>query len=216
MIEFANRSEHQVVHRVQPQPVVHPVDGVLREVLVHRRVQLLGAGQVGAERLLDHDPVALGAAGRGDALGDAAEQRRRHLKVEQHALAVADGIRHGLVGPGIIQVAVDVAQQAQHLGRRRAVGIHLVERERVPRVVAELVQTPAALGHADDRDVQHPALDQPDQRRKGLQLGQVAGSAEDHQRVNLLLWCCHIASPIRSAHGLIRACPRPRRATRHG
>jgi len=43
---------------------------------------------------------ALGAAGLRDALGDPAEQRRRHLQVEQHSLAVADGVRHRLIGGG--------------------------------------------------------------------------------------------------------------------
>jgi hypothetical protein len=36
--------------------MVDPVNGVLREVLVHGRVKLLRAGQVSAEGLLIHNP----------------------------------------------------------------------------------------------------------------------------------------------------------------
>jgi hypothetical protein len=44
----------------------------------------------------------------------------------------------------------------------------------------ELLQVPPALGHADDRHVEHAAVHQPDERREGSQLGQGAGRAEDH------------------------------------
>jgi hypothetical protein len=70
-------------------------------------------------------------------------------------------------------------------------------------LAAELIDRPAALGHADDRDVQDAALDQPDQGREGLQLGQVAGGAENYQGIDLLLRCCHIRSPIRQGECLI-------------
>ena len=63
MIEFANRTNSRLSTGSRPEPVVDPVDGVLAEVLVHRLVELLRAGQVGAERLLHHHPRAL-ARGR--------------------------------------------------------------------------------------------------------------------------------------------------------
>ena len=53
-------------------------------------------------------------------------------------------------------------------------------------VVAELLQPPAALGHPDHGHVEHAPLDQPHQRRERLDLGQVPGRAEDHQRVNFV------------------------------
>ncbi len=175
--------EQHVLDRVQAQPVVDTVDVVLGEVLVHRGVQLLGAGQVVAERLLDHDPAPAGPARAGDALGDAPEQRRRDLQVEQHPLAGADLCGHGLVRRVVAQVPVDVTEQAEHLRRRRARRVHVAPLQRGGRVVAELLQAPAALGHPDHRDVKRPAPDQPHQRRKRLQLCQVAGCPEDHQRV---------------------------------
>ena len=179
--------EQHVLHRVEGQPVVDPEDGLLREVLVHGVVELLRAGQVGAERLLHHDP---GAAGPGPRWRSPAAIRPnscgRHFQVVQDPLAGADLIGHGLVGGVVAQVAVHVPQQAEHLDRRRVGRVHLVELERRGRVVAELLQAPAALGHPDHRDVEHAALDQPHQRGEGLQLGQVPGSAEDHQRVNFV------------------------------
>ena len=191
--------EQHVLHRVEGQPVIDPEDRLLTEVPVHRVVQLQRAGQVDPERLLHHHPRALGAAGRGDALRDPAEQLGRHLHVEQHPLPGPDLIGHRLVGGVVAEIPVDVAEQAEHLDRRRVVRVHLVELERGDRVVTELLQAPPALGHPDHRDIQDAAFDQPDQRREGLDLGQVPGRPEDHQRVNFV---GHVSSsflPIRSA-----------------
>ena len=153
---------------------------------LHGGVQLLGAGQVGAEGLLDHDPIVFRAARLGDALSDAAEQRRWHLEVEEYSLGFAYLVRHGLVRRRVAEIAVDVAQQLQELDRGRAGRVDLIQLERGGGVVAELVQAPAALGHADHGHVEHAPLDQRDQRGEGVQFGQVAGGAEDHQRVDVL------------------------------
>jgi len=163
--------EQDVLHGVQAQPVVDPVDGLLREVLVHELVQLQGAVQVGAERLLYHHPVACGPSRGGDALRDPPEQDRWHLQVEQHLLGRADLVRHGLVGGVVTEVPVHVSQQVQHLGRRGLSRVHPVELQRRGGVVPELLQAPPALGHPDHRDVEDAALDQPHQGRESLQLG---------------------------------------------
>ena len=178
--------EEHVLHRVEGQPVVDPEDRVFGEVLVHGVVELPRAGQVGTERLLHHDPGVLGPAGRGDSLRDPAEQRGRHLQVEQDLGAGADLVRHRLVGGVVVEVPVDVAQQPEHLLGGRGLGVHVVQHQRGLRVVAELLQPPAALRHPDDRHVEHAPVDQADQRREGLDLGQVTGGAEDHERVNLV------------------------------
>src|SRR6516165_12677786 len=96
-----------------------------------------------------------GPARRGDALGDPPEQERRHLHVEQHLLAGADHVGHGAVGGVVAEVTVHVAQQAEHLDRRRAARVHLVELQRGGRVVAELLEVPALLRHPDHRNVEH-------------------------------------------------------------
>jgi hypothetical protein len=66
-------------------------------------------------------------------------------------------------------------QQVEHaLGGGRA-RVHVVELQGGDRVVAELIKAPAALGHTDDRHVEHSALDQPHQRGERLQLRTVSG-----------------------------------------
>ena len=64
------------------------------------------------------------------------------------------------------------------------------------RVVAELIEAPAALGYTDDRHVERSALDQPHQRGERLQLREVSGCPENHQ-------CVHFVA----AHGLIPSGP---------
>ena len=151
---------------------------------MHRVVQLPRPGQVRTERLFHHHPGTGGPPRRGNALGDPPEQERRHLHVIQQPLARADRIGHGAVGLVFVKVAVHVAEQPEHLDRRRAGRVHVVELQRRGRVVAELRQVPAALGHPHHRDIEHIALDQPHQRGERLNLGQIPGRPEDHQRVD--------------------------------
>ena len=181
--------EHHTVQRIQAQPVVHPVDVVLGEVFVHGRVERLRAGQITAERLFDHHPGALRPAGAGDALGDAAEQERRHLEIEQCLAARTHLLRHRRIGGGIVEITVHVTQQAEQLDGRRGGRVHVVELERGRGVVPELLDSPTALRHTDDRNVQDAAVDQPDQRRERLQFGEIPGRSEDHQRVHRI--SCH-------------------------
>ena len=94
MIEFANRANISDSTGSRPEPVVHPVDRLLGEVLVDRSVQRLRGSQVVAERLLHHDPRLRGQPDPGDPLGDPAEEERRHLQVEQDPLGVAERVRH--------------------------------------------------------------------------------------------------------------------------
>jgi hypothetical protein len=109
--------EQHVLDRVEAEPVVDAVDRVLREDGVHGGVQLARARQVGAERLLDHDPGVGGQVGPGEALGDHAEQRRRDLQVEQRR-AAGQQDRERRVRRVVGEVAVDVLQQIEHpLGR---------------------------------------------------------------------------------------------------
>ena len=57
--------------------------------------------------------------------------------------------------------------------------------EAVARPGLELVEVPAGLGHADHRHVEVAALHHRLQRREDLLVGQVAGGAEEHQRVGV-------------------------------
>src|ERR1700689_4380621 len=168
-------------------------------MLVHDLVQLDRAGEVGAERLLHHYPCVGGLPGTRDALGDAAEQRRRDLEVEQGALRVTHRLGHRLVGRGVVQVAVNVLEQAKQLPGGVAGRIHLVEPERVLRVLAEPIEAPAALGHADHGDFQYAALDQADQGGKCLQFGEVPGRTEDDERIHLV---SHVSAPLMAGASL--------------
>jgi hypothetical protein len=92
--------------------MVDPVDRVLGEDGVHGGVELLRAAQIIAERLLHHHPRALGPACRRDASGDASEQRRRNLEVEQGPTTVAHLPCHRRVRRVVVEVAVDVGSSS--------------------------------------------------------------------------------------------------------
>ena len=121
---------------------------------------------------------------RCELLDDRAEQRRRDREVVRGMdgaveLAAQRGERRRV---GV--VAVDVAQQRQELRERRLVDAAVL-REAVARPRAELVEVPARLRDADDGHVEVPAPDHRLQRREDLLVREIAGGAEEHERVGL-------------------------------
>ena len=185
--------EQHVLHRVEPEPVVDPVDRLLGEDRVHRLVELLGAAQVGAERLLDHDPGAVGQPRRADAVGDAAEQRRRHLQVEQDARRPC---APSPPSPG---------RSRRRRGRRRrsradpsmraaagASGSMSLSRSDAAAYARNCSSSQPLLATPITGTSSTPRSTRPDQGGEGLQLGEVAGRAEDHQRVHRV--GCHAGS----------------------
>ena len=58
-----------------------------------------------AEGFFHHDPGAGGEVGMGQALHDAAEQRRRDLEVEHRSVPLFDLLAKALIGFGVVKVA---------------------------------------------------------------------------------------------------------------
>jgi hypothetical protein len=59
----------------------------------------------------------------------------------------------------------------------------------VTRAFAQLIERPASAGHTDDRHVQLTTPGHRLQRRKDLLVSQIAGGAEENQRIRT--GCCH-------------------------
>ena len=120
----------------------------------------------------------------GQLLDDQPEQHRRDGQVVRRPLGGAERLADGLERRRVLVVAVDVAQQtAQGVERR---GIHpSVLLEAVVGPGPELFEVPARLRHADDRHVEVAALHHRLQRGKDLLVREIAGRAEEHERVGL-------------------------------
>jgi hypothetical protein len=107
----------------------------------------------------------------------------------QRPAGVAELLAEPLEGPGVVVVAVDVAQQLRQPGEGLLVELALaagVVLDALAGPPAQLGQVPARPGHSDDRDVETVALDQPQEGGEDLLVGQVAGGAEEHDRVGML------------------------------
>ena len=91
---FAEAQVGDVHHRLLAEEVVDPVDLRLVEDLEELVVQLASAGEVVAERLLDHDPAAVGEPRVVEAVDDAGEERRRDLQVEDRVAGALQGLAH--------------------------------------------------------------------------------------------------------------------------
>ena len=123
------------------------------------------------------------------------------LQVVQDLLAVADRVR---TWPGRSRRRRDRRRRSVSrpsiLAAARRPGSIPFSLSDLRGVIAELVQPPAALGDPDHRHIEHPALDQPDQRGERLQLGQVPGRAEDHQRIYVSRHCLPPRKHTHNAH----------------
>ena len=82
--------EEQVLHRLLAEVVIDAIDGLFVETAMQRFVQFDRRGQVAAERLLDDDAGAIGAAGIAELIGRRREQARRQRQVMQRVLRVAE------------------------------------------------------------------------------------------------------------------------------
>ena len=93
------------------------------------------------------------------------EQARRHRQIVQRPLRLAELLAQLDEGRRVVVVAVDIAQQLHQPLQRRRVGA-AVMLQAVRRARLQLIQGPAGLGDADDRDVQPLVAHQPQQRRE--------------------------------------------------
>ena len=100
------------------QIVVDPKDPRFLKGLEEYAIQLAGRLFVVTERLLDHDPRVVGAAGLGQVFHDDAEQARRDRQVVQGARRAFEGLPQLFEGRQIVVIAVDVPEQFDELGER--------------------------------------------------------------------------------------------------
>ena len=180
--------DEQVLRRLLAEVVVDPQQLLLVEVLVQRGAQLARAGEVLAERLLDHQ--ARGGSrlaaepDPGQLRADLGEQRRRDGEVgEAVALALVERLLQPLVELGVVGGAVD------HLGRLEQLLPALAALQ--PRAAGPVLggQLAQLLGGGRARDAEHgELLGQPAGGGQvvegGPQLapGEVAGGPEQHER----------------------------------
>ena len=123
---------------------------------------------------------------RRSSFDDRREQARRDRQVVERPLGAAQRLAQPIERVRIFVVAVDVAKQTRELGEGGRVDTAAVRLEAVARARAKLIEVPARLGHADDGHVEATTLDQGLQRREDHLVRQVAGRAEEDQRVRRL------------------------------
>src|SRR4030095_5034400 len=101
--------------------MVDAIDGILGEDRSQDSVQLPRAGEVVAERLLHDDPAAALATALAQPADDGGEQLGREGEVVYRAPGGAERGPQGVERPGVVVVAVDVADERQEPLERIAV-----------------------------------------------------------------------------------------------
>ncbi len=208
--------------------MIDAVDLPLVELLAQLAVELAGAGEVRAERLLDDDarPAALRArlaltagrreTGRPEVADDLGVEVRRHREIEEPV-------------PGGAAVPIDPLEELGELLVRRcvvelALVIHDAADERLPdrvlrgpvaavgvnalaQVLAELLvaEGPARETHDGELGRQEAAQLEVVERGSELALGEIAGRAEDHHGAGLR----HLLEPQPLAQRIIERARRP-------
>ncbi len=109
-------------------------------------------------------------------------------------LGGAEGLAQTVERVVLAVVAVDVLQLRDELGEGRLIDAAAMLSEAGPRSLAQLFERPAGLGDADDRHVEMASLDHRLQSRKDHLVGEVAGGAEEDQRVGVRWRCRHSCS----------------------
>ena len=185
-----------VVHRLLAEEVVDAEDLRLVEDRVERLVELLGRGEVGAERLLGDDPPAVGATGRQLRRAEQFDDRwggdRWDGEMEQPPRVPADGLLRGSdrVHQRLRVVRVGGTEREQLLEGVPCLALGLDQPElgdRVLGVLAELLvgrRTVRRRG-ADDAVLlrQQPGVGEVEQAGQQLALGEIARRPEDHDDV---------------------------------
>ena len=90
--------------------MVDPKDPRFVERLQEDAIELAGGLFVATERLFDHDPRVVGAAGLGQVFDDGAEHTRRDCQVMQRALCAIQGLPQLIKRLRIVVIAVHVPQ----------------------------------------------------------------------------------------------------------
>ena len=174
----------EVLHRLLAEVVIDAEDRGLGEELVQRRVERLRPRRGRARTASPPRPGAFGASPtRASPETTVAKQAGRDRQIVERALAPTQRLAQAVVGRRVLVVAAHVAQQPAELaetppGRRR----RAAPRSRAPAARScsrfQSERATPRTGH-----VQVAVADHRLQRGKDLLEGEVAGDAEDDQRV---------------------------------
>ena len=118
-----------------PEVVVDAVELRLVDVLVQLVGERPRRGHVVPERLLDDDPRVRRHARLGESADDRAEERRRHLEVEDRALRVPDRFRDLGVRGVVREVPVEVGEPLGEAGEHLLVELLTRRDDRVARAL---------------------------------------------------------------------------------
>ena len=223
-----------VLDRLLAQVVVDAEDVLRGEHVVDQVVELLGRGQVVAERLLHHDPppaaglVVVGHAGALQLLEHGRERRRRDGQVERGVAGDAVGVAQLVQGarracrrrrrrrtspPTNVMLPASRAQTSSRHGVRACSWARLAGQR------LEVAVAPVAAGEAEHHEAgrQQAPVGQVVDGRDELLAGQVAGDAEDDQRARLrdprqppVLRVPQRVAPLRRARRRSRSSPSER------
>src|SRR5262249_7334421 len=149
--------EEHVIHRALAEVVVDSENRRLVEGSEEHLVELPSRCGVAAERFLDDDPRSLHRAGLAQLLDDHSEEGGWNRQVVRGPAGGSKLSANGLECRGVLVVAVHVAKPRVEPGERLRVESAMAL-DAVFGAGPQLLEIPAGLRHADDRNVEVTAL----------------------------------------------------------
>jgi hypothetical protein len=138
-----------------------------------------------AEWLFDDDSRAMRASGARELLNDYCEKCGRNCEIMRRPSRCSEFLAQGPKRCRVRIIPVNVAQQSRELVEGGGINASAVLLETVAGASLQLIQIPACLGHTDHGNIEVPALQHRLQRREDLLVRQVAGGAEEDQRIGM-------------------------------
>ncbi len=190
VLAVPQRLEGDVLDGLLAEIVVNPVDLPLAEHPRDQPVQLLGALEIAAERLLDDDPREAVAAPREPRFAQVRDDRRvearRRRAIEEPVRVALEGLAQARIEGGILGVTRAVGEAGREplpdgLRGRLDPG---EGGDRLAHPRAEGLARHLPAGHREDAERlrEGPPLVEAPERGEELALRQISGGPEDHQR----------------------------------
>ena len=138
-----------------------------------------------SERFFDDDARLIGQTRRAEPFDHRGEQRGRDGEVMRRAPGIAQRLLERLERFRVVVIAAHISEQ----GKQVLEGVAVIDPAGLPdavrRLFAQLRQAPLRGGDAHHRHVENAAPGHRVERRKNHLVREIAGHAEDHQRIRL-------------------------------
>ena len=183
--ERIGKAEVEDIHdRLLPEIVVDAEDGIFRKHRQRDAIERPRRRQVASERLLDDDARLVGQTRGTESFDHRSEQRGRDGEVMRRAPGIPQRLPKRRERVRVVVITAHIPEQGKQVVKSAPVIDPAGLPDAVRRPFAQLRQAPLRGGNANHRHLENAAPCHRVERRKNHLVGEVAGHAENNQRIS--------------------------------